>query len=75
LKTYTKAEKLLCLDMAKRGLSNNEISELMEIPSRTIAGWLVKLAGTRYEMRQQAKQAEVKTVTPPPYARGYANWH
>jgi transposase-like protein len=75
MRTYTKAQKDQCVVLAKQGLKNSEISKLTGIPKDTLAKWLVALVGTRYELREEAKKAKAGSVTPAPYARGYANWH
>jgi hypothetical protein len=75
MKSYTKAQKEMVINLAKEGMTDQDIAAVTGIPKGTLCKWLVCLIGQRYEIRNDSKQEKPKNPTPAPYARGYANWH
>jgi hypothetical protein len=75
LKSYSKAQKEMVINLAKEGMTDQDIAAVTGIPKGTLCKWLVCLIGQRYEIRNDSKKPKPKNPTPPPFARGYANWH
>jgi hypothetical protein len=77
LKSYSKAQKEMVINLAKEGMTDQDIAAVTGIPKGTLCKWLVCLIGQRYEIRNDSKKPKPtgENVAGPPHARGYANWH